>query len=262
MPVIEFLCPNGHRIRCQVEHAGRAAKCPRCGVKFRVPESADLNLASGDSDPNISGPDFSDSGVTGQSPPAPVGAAPEPEIEFLCPNRHHLRGPASLQGKPGECPQCGSRFLIPDYDEVSTGEESPPPAGFVQTDTGYELGAGGPIAGANAASEMNNGRTSSGTHAAPTVAAPAAGSGSAGQAMAALFVRLWRLRGEGMNIELRMHNGDILIPAQFIERMSQPSHGVFAVKEADGSTSLVVAAWESVERATLRGLSQLPKDLP
>ena len=37
--MIEFLCPNGHRIRCQAEQAGRAAKCPRCGVKFRVPEA-------------------------------------------------------------------------------------------------------------------------------------------------------------------------------------------------------------------------------
>jgi len=37
--MIEFLCPNGHHIRCGDQQAGRAAKCPRCGVAFRVPDA-------------------------------------------------------------------------------------------------------------------------------------------------------------------------------------------------------------------------------
>ena len=79
--------------------------------------------------------------------------------------------------------------------------------------------------------------------------------------MAALFVRLWRLRREAMTVELRLRDGEIIIPDQFLEKLSQPSHGVFAVKEADGSTSLVAVAWESVGRATLRGLSEVPGEL-
>ena len=124
--VIEFLCPNGHRIRCQAEQAGRAAKCPRCGVKFRVPDPADLEASEAvGSDSTVSRPEFTDSGLSGKKLPAPSENEPkEPQIEFLCPNGHRLHGPASLQGKPGECPECGSRFRIPTYEDVSAEEEA------------------------------------------------------------------------------------------------------------------------------------------
>ena len=148
--MIEFLCPNGHRIRCQAEHVGRGAKCPRCGVKFLVPAAPEVEQPSSDSDSGVSGPDFTDSGI---------------------------------------------------------------------------------------------------------------GRNGAGPTMAALFARLWRLRRAGMAVELRLHNGETLVPDQFLEQFSQPSHGVFAVKEADGSTSLTAVAWASVDRATLRGLSELPREL-
>lgn len=36
--MIEFLCPNSHRIRCSDDQAGQKAKCPKCGVKFIIPE--------------------------------------------------------------------------------------------------------------------------------------------------------------------------------------------------------------------------------
>jgi len=123
--VIEFLCPNGHKIHCPDEQAGRAAKCPRCGVKFRIPDPSEVEgpeFAGTDSD--ISRPELTDSGVHRAIPSA--GARPavkEQEIEFLCPNGHRLHGPASLQGRPGECPECGSRFRIPTYDEIPEEEE-------------------------------------------------------------------------------------------------------------------------------------------
>ena len=37
--MIEFLCPNNHKIRCPDDQAGRAAKCPKCGVKFLIPSN-------------------------------------------------------------------------------------------------------------------------------------------------------------------------------------------------------------------------------
>ena len=125
MPVIEFLCPNGHKIHCQDDQAGRAAKCPRCGVKFYVPDS----LAAGppevaDFDSSISSFDWANLGMAEPAPPAAETAGPkEPQIEFLCPNGHRLHGPASLQGRPGACPECNSRFRIPSYDDVSAEEE-------------------------------------------------------------------------------------------------------------------------------------------
>ena len=45
--------------------------------------------------------------------------AGEQIITFLCPNGHKLSGPASLQGKPGQCPHCSSKFVIPDYSEFA-----------------------------------------------------------------------------------------------------------------------------------------------
>lgn len=34
---IEAFCPNGHKILCPDDRAGRMAKCPRCGAPFRIP---------------------------------------------------------------------------------------------------------------------------------------------------------------------------------------------------------------------------------
>lgn len=82
---LEFVCPNGHQIRCPADQAGKVGKCPICGVKFRVPTLPQK----------------------------------EPQIEFLCPNGHHLHAPVSLQGQPGVCPECGSRFRIPVLQENS-----------------------------------------------------------------------------------------------------------------------------------------------
>lgn len=35
--MIECLCPNNHKIRCPDDLAGRAAKCPKCGLRFPIP---------------------------------------------------------------------------------------------------------------------------------------------------------------------------------------------------------------------------------
>ena len=123
--MIEFLCPNGHRIRCQEAQAGRAAKCPRCGVRFRIPEGAPVDAETAGADSTVSRPEFSDPAISDKKlPTAAATAQPRSQIEFLCPQGHRLHGPASLQGKPGQCPDCGSRFRIPNYEEVSTEEEA------------------------------------------------------------------------------------------------------------------------------------------
>jgi hypothetical protein len=46
--VIEFLCPNNHKIRCTDDQAGRAAKCPKCGEKFVIPTNGSANKQSTD----------------------------------------------------------------------------------------------------------------------------------------------------------------------------------------------------------------------
>lgn len=34
---ITILCPNGHKLTCPDSLAGKAGKCPECGMKFRIP---------------------------------------------------------------------------------------------------------------------------------------------------------------------------------------------------------------------------------
>ena len=36
---IEARCPNGHKIVCPDNRAGRSAKCPKCGARFRIPQA-------------------------------------------------------------------------------------------------------------------------------------------------------------------------------------------------------------------------------
>ena len=259
--MIEFLCPNGHRIRCQAEQAGRAAKCPRCGVKFIVPDAADLNIAeASDSDPNVSRPDFTDSDIP-DNKIASVGGVikKEPQIEFLCPNGHRLFGSANLQGKPGECPECGSRFHIPTYDENPGEEQIQEKIDFgIIEDVETPKSAATAEAESRPASLYAKARTSP-NDSPPTISSPA----PAEQSMAALFARLWNLRPKDTTVELRLRDGETIVPHQFLEKASRQNHnGVFVVKEADEdeNLSLVVVAWNAVARATVRGLKEVPPE--
>jgi DNA-directed RNA polymerase subunit RPC12/RpoP len=239
--MIEFLCPNGHKIRCQAAQAGRAAKCPRCGVKFRVPDAPDDSLPkTGDSDPIISPPDFTDSGISGERAPNTGSATREPDFEFLCPNGHRLHGPASLQGRPGECPDCGSRFRIPTYEDIPAEEE-----------TEQKIGRG--RAGGREGSEI-------GTRA--TQPAAAVNHATTAEATGAMFVRLWKMRPEGATVELRLRSGETIAPDQFLARASEDcGQGVFTTVEPDKTISLLVVPWAAIDRMTLRGLSEVPKEM-
>lgn len=249
-PVIEFLCPNGHRIRCSAEQAGRAAKCPKCGVKFRVPEAAGLDIpASRDSDSNVSMPDFTDSGFADEYKLSSVGSGikKNPQIEFLCPNGHRLFGPSNLQGKPGECPECGSRFVIPTYDD-----DEPPP-NEPKSNTGQNA-----LAQSKPAPQADNARRSNSAADSPTTISH---STAPGQSVADLFALLWPLRGDG-TVEIRLRDGETIVPYQYLEKASRLNrNGMFAVKDTDGNMSVVAVVWDSVARITLRGLTEVPPDL-
>ena len=125
--VLQFLCPNGHKVHCSEERAGQAAKCPRCGVKFRIPTIEEIQ-STGAQDV-MAGSSVKVETGSGTGVPASgiaLGAATgADQIEFLCPNDHLLHGPSRLQGRPGECPECGSKFRIPTYvDQVETSESA------------------------------------------------------------------------------------------------------------------------------------------
>lgn len=290
--MIEFLCPNGHRIRCPAEQAGRPAKCPRCGVRFLVPspDDADVSEAVG-SDSGISRPDFTDSDVSKKSPSGLGSSLKEPQIEFLCPNGHRLHGSPSLQGKPGQCPECGSRFRIPSFDEMAPQNSPTQEINLGKADSRIGSASGTKLPPAPAPSPAapslpdepfsiptpdepfsiptpdspfpiptpSAARTPTEEVAMPTTIS---GRGAAVQSMAAIVTRLWEMRPKDATVELRLRDGETLIVHQFLKKLSHDAHqGVFAVNETDGSVSLTAVAWDAIARATLRGLKELPKGL-
>ena len=155
----QFLCPNGHKIRCSEDREGKPAKCPRCGVKFRVPQPSEPGAPQQDSAGNDrpSSTHLESLSIEDSPETAGVAAGPataEDQIEFLCPNNHLLHGPVGLQGEAGECPECGSRFahsVRTDESEEAAPEpisppnlrepESPPPAPVGESDTQISLQA-------------------------------------------------------------------------------------------------------------------------
>ncbi len=236
--VIEFLCPNGHRIRCPAEQAGRAAKCPKCGIRFRIPsptqdgvsDSPGASYPTGDSD--VSPPELTDSGISGHRLDAPAAdnGPEEPQIEFLCPNGHRLHGSANLQGLPGECPECGARFRIPVYGDDSQGAGA-------QRGTRIEASAG-------------EGRAARLASSPPSAAHP----------LAAVFARLWAERPPEAVIALHLRDGETLQPERFAEGLSQQYHGVFATAEPQGTHALTVVAWDAVSRVVVQGVRELPAE--
>jgi hypothetical protein len=198
--------------------------------------------AAGSSDSNFASPELVESTGSSRKLPATGSNAPKDmQIEFLCPNGHRLHGAANLQGRPGECPECGSRFRIPTYEDVSP-EES--------TEQEISLGrVDGQDSDARKRDVANN---------PPSASLPE----STGQAMADLVARLWDIKPNGAKMELRLRDGESITPEQFLKKLSQKNHqGVFAVREENGSLSLTAVAWDTVARATLRGLHELPKGL-
>jgi hypothetical protein len=177
-----------------------------------------------------------------------VVADKQPEIEFLCPNGHRLHGAASLQGRPGQCPECGSRFRIPTYEDVPEEEGTEQGIGVGRADAGGESGT--VLAEVE---EVGQAALQPQTDHAPA--------GERRHPLAGLFARLWTERPSGTVVELHLAGGETLRPDRFAPALSQHSHGVFAVKESDGTHTLAVVAWDAIVRVLVRGLGELPREM-
>jgi len=258
--VIRFLCPNGHKIHCPDEQAGRAAKCPKCGVRFRIPDPSEIEEDDSEvSDSEASQAQLSDSGefLTGSG--AGVETVDEDqEIEFLCPNGHRLHGPASLQGRPGQCPECGARFRIPSYDEIPDEEEEEAEEQISVTRTDRqaeqdvaleELDEAEQDAEEELAIDDTAGLEQIATET-PT-ALPLVG----------LFLKLWKAKPPGATVELHLEGGEVITPGRFAATLSQGSHGLFGTAESDETYTLTAVAWASVTRVVVRGMNELPDEM-
>ncbi len=241
--MIEFFCPNGHKIICPDEQAGRGAKCPKCGVKFRIPYPAEVDAShAAGSDSDVSKPELTDSGIGPLETDSVEPVEKEPQIEFLCPNGHRLHGPASLQGKPGQCPECGSKFRIPTYDDVpEEAEETEQDLGVGRADGGVDSDLTRP--------QIDTGRTDTDE--------PSEEISAAERSTAAAFERFWAEKPDGENVQVHLSGGEILTSDRFVKSLSTQNHGVFAVKEPDDTYTLTAVAWDSVVRMVMRGVKNI-----
>ena len=50
----------------------------------------------------------------------------------------------------------------------------------------------------------------------------------------------------------------MIVPEWFERKLSQSSHGLFAVQAADGTVTMTIVPWDSVSRVVVRGVVGLP----
>ena len=276
---IEFLCPNGHRIRCPADRAGQRAKCPKCGIKFIVPDASEdesADATGGDSAVTQTAPGGPGSSAVKSGPGSGVNKGTD-QIEFLCPNGHLLHGSRQLQGHPGQCPECGSKFRIPTYEDaddeggIGTNEgiteekakPSEPQVGLEPLESHEDSAVTLPEM---TAEEKDVKLGPPPLHETFPVALQGDGSGRWAQArgthpLSELFCRLWAKKSKGAVIELHFGDGETLIPDRFARPLSQGSHGLFAVKEPDGTYTLTAIAWESISRVLVKHVHELPEEM-
>jgi hypothetical protein len=240
---IRIRCPNGHMLTCPDNLAGKAGKCPHCGEKFRIPLPASgSNVAVAPSPPPAPEPEPEPPAAPPppEAPPeAPAIRAFDPdndpppspeEIVFLCPEGHHLAGPATAAGEAEECPVCHTRFIVPNPDDIHEDEPQTP-----EIDLASLLPLAVP-AGYSSEDE---------------------GSRGLGQ----LFAVLWQYRALGCPIELHLSEGRVLVPNGFVVESAALSHGVFTMTEPNGASTLTVIAWNAIERVNVRTVYEMPRGI-
>jgi hypothetical protein len=181
--VIEFLCPNNHRIKCTDDQAGRAAKCPKCGVKFIIP---------------------ADGAAAVDKTPLDQQAAQQQPANLA--DSHVVAG--SVQGK-------------------SPGESS--------------------------AAVLDSSKTASSL-------SKLSGLFSMTPSMPRLFAKLWADKPKDAILELILRNGEVYKPDLYSKKLSQQQQGVFAVKEMDGTYSIIIVSWDALSHVQIRKMHNLPAE--
>lgn len=278
--VIRFLCPNGHQLTAPETLAGKAGKCPKCGLAFAVPTLEEIGAAEAEQTP--------------AETPKPQGEEPQPESQpeaepsssqasgsvdlnlpmnpgsaksdkgsnvfvFLCPNGHKLNGPPSLKGKAGQCPHCGAKFRIPSDEDLADEEphEEVPES---------EIPAEEPL-DAEIADEL------------PEVAADETGEPEyvdgpppeeevfvdpppdVGHALGYVFARLWDQRYEGTEVELYLKDGGLLAPEFYCDNLSCREYAVFANRNGDEDFSFTLINWDDVRKVIVKKIPTLPRPM-
>ena len=249
--MIEFLCPNGHRIRCSEDRAGKPAKCPKCNVKFLIPTLEEIRSAqAGDSGSNAT---FS---------------RDRSRIQFLCPNGHRLFGSSELQGRPGQCPECGVRFRIPvieeltdnDVDEAVPLNLAPEPSSVPQLATGTGLGDSAIVPESGIHLELFSPRSSGDSRTPESgVSQPVS---VRGNTLGEIFQRVWASRTAGSVVQVQLEDGQTLTIVKYRSLpLGDPEYAAFIVEDSAFGAGLVVVPWRSVRMIHLSGVKEFPSQL-
>ena len=248
---------------------GRAARCPQCGVRFRVPDPAQAEPEA----PSAPGGVLPPPRVISVPPlPPSVRRGPpsgEQIIEFLCPNGHRLHGPASLQGRPGECPECGCRFRVPSYEKVA--EDEPLGEGIRTGRADHQRDSSETVSGAvspgDASAQVSARDTAPSTVAAdvPRSSGPPSpdsrtrpASDVPGHPLAVVLSRLWPAKPSGAVVELHLRGGEVVAVEELLLPDWRLPYAAFAARQPDGKFRLIVLAWDMVERVVIGGVEKLP----
>ena len=209
------------------------------------------------------------------------------QISFLCPNGHKLSGPISLQGRPGLCPKCKTKFLIPDYESVPSSpsiisredldeavaksasqkipleNEEPVDSGSQQEASGIAIGPP-PVPTPEPEAEIIdidpqeieeiNDEDIGSIESNSFVQIDA----EAAVALPELFKLLWHEQMQEGVLELHLEGGITLSPDWWARDLSNQGYGLFALQNRDGTYSMEVIAWKDILRISLRNVTELP----
>lgn len=247
MMAIRFQCKEcDAQFSVKEELSGKSAKCPKCKTVIQVP-SPDMEVSKVDAS-------------TKEEAVEEETQENEDTIVFLCPNGHELHGPSQLQGKPGKCPHCGSKFQIPFYGDDEESEEFPEeeiPHGKVVTEGSIGLPDSPgtvPFPEAEVLSEEDIVLFEEEA----TLPPPLPGEV---HALATHFTWLWNQREHAADLTIHFKNGDEAFrPSLFALRRSQGPYGLFAVEESDGTFTITTLAWDEVSRIVLSKAEDIDDD--
>lgn len=249
--MIRFTCPNGHPLAAPPARVGKTGQCPRCQARFVVPaEAVDGDVSS----ESLAGDERADTAAAAAAAPSNRGD----RFAFLCPNGHKLHGSPALQGRPGQCPHCQSRFMIPRLEPSSEilAEPQMGPQWSLRDVTDDPPEEGDDLAEYAEYPEYADAVVDHDVRLADRPPPPPLAVSC--HPLAQLLRRLWMESAGTGSWQLQLRGGNQITVESFSPELSQDEYGVFALPRTSAGHSICVIAWEQVEQITVRNLTELP----
>ena len=184
-------------------------------------------------------------------------------IEFLCPNNHKIRCSDDRAGQEAKCPKCGVKFLIPSngtsersavHQSASSGQIPGMADSHISLDALEKKNPGE----SSAAVLVNPKSSTSIKTSAATTARLQAGSTANAPSMARTFAQLWAEKPKDAILEIILRNGEVYKPDIYSKKLSLQNQGVFAIKEMDGTYTILIVSWDALSHVQIRKMRDLP----